>query len=566
MKLILVEYLASLKERGELDVIVPDLLSEIGLTVLSRPSIGTKQYGVDVAAVGKDTDGTRRLFLLSIKAGDLRRSDWDSGPQALRPSLNQIIDVYIRNNVPAEYASLPVCIVICLGGDLHEDVRADVVAFIDNNTKNRITFELWYGDRLADLLLSGVLRENALPDTWRSDFRKSVALVDEPVVSFGHFCRLLKGIAAACEPKRSARLTAVRQIYLGLWTLYVWARNADNIEAAYLSSERALLIGWLLIKDYLSGKSKLAGQLRVSMERLISLHNGIADDYLNSYLHPRAHFAQGLTSSVPSHSSLDINLKLFDIVGRVGARGLWLLRALQCLDPNERADDRKLIREHIDRTAELLANILQNNPVLCTPVKDNHAIDINIACLFLNKVGCDHIVQLWVQQIARATRFAYLTNGPYPCVFDDYRELSDHPKNDPGYRTEATAGSLLVPTLAVWAAITDDAETLGVLADFASGAYGHSTLQLWFPGSNSEEHLYANSDQHGLAFTDIKIEHDPQDMLAPVKSECAASAAFESLSALKYGLWPLIILSSRHYRCPVPPQFWPFAQWALDNL
>ena len=427
MKLILVEYLASLKERGELDVIVPDLLSEIGLTVLSRPSIGTKQYGVDVAAVGKDTDGVQRLFLLSIKAGDLRRLDWDTAPQSLRPSLNQIIDVYIRNNVPAQYASLPVCIVICLGGDLHEDVRADVVAFMDNNATNRITFELWNGDRLADLLLSGVLREKALPDTWRSDFRKSIALVDEPVVSFRHFCRFVHGVAGASEPKRSERLTAIRQIYLGLWTLYVWARDADNIEAAYLSSERAILVCWPLIKDYVSGKSNLAGQLRDSMERLISLHNLIADDYVGSYVQPSAHLNQGLASAVPSHASLDINLRLFDIVGRVGARGLWLLRALQCLDPKERADDRKLIREHIDRTAELLANILRNNPILCTPIKDGHAIDINIACLFLNKVGCNHVVQTWVQQIAVATRFAYLTNGPYPCVFDDYRELTDHP-------------------------------------------------------------------------------------------------------------------------------------------
>ena len=145
-------------------------------------------------------------------------------------------------------------------------------------------------------------------------------------------------------------------------------------------------------------------------------------------------------------------------------------------------------------------------------------------------------------------------------------ELTDHSKKDPGYRTDATVGSLLVPTLSVWAAIPDDAETLGVLADFASGPCSHSTLQLWYPASDSEEHLYANSDQHGLAVTDITIEHDAGDMLTLIKSECAASASFQSLSTLSNGLWPLIILASRHYRIPVPPHFWPCTQWALDNL
>ena len=36
--------------------VLPDLLSELGHTVVSRPSVGTRQYGVDVAAVGpRDT-------------------------------------------------------------------------------------------------------------------------------------------------------------------------------------------------------------------------------------------------------------------------------------------------------------------------------------------------------------------------------------------------------------------------------------------------------------------------------------------------------------------------------
>ena len=38
---------------------------------------GTRQYGADVIAVGPDTDGVRKLFLFSIKRGDLTRQEWD---------------------------------------------------------------------------------------------------------------------------------------------------------------------------------------------------------------------------------------------------------------------------------------------------------------------------------------------------------------------------------------------------------------------------------------------------------------------------------------------------------
>ena len=557
MKLIFTQYLASLKERDELDVIMPDLLSEIGLNVISRPTRGTRQYGVDVAAVGALHGSVRSLYLISIKPGDLRRSGWDTGEQSLRASLNEIRDVYIEKHVPQRYRDLPVVVVLCLGGELREDVQPNVYSYMDQASTDRISFQLWNGDALAGLLLSGILREHALPDTWRSDLRKAVALVDEADVSFGRFSRFLSDIADQCRPTRRAHLTAVRQIYLALWTLYVWARDAENVEAAYLCSERAMLIGWTLVREHLPDKPKKAPRFRQSMQRLISLHNTIADDYLATYVKPRAKILHGLTSAVPSRASLDINLRLFDVLGRVGTRGLWQLHAFHVLELNGRLEEAEAIREQMHDTALLIADILNNNPILCTPIKDNQAIDINIACLFLNKVGFNQLIQNWIQQTAVATIFAYDVDTAYPCRFDEYRDLVDHPRDEAGYRKDATAGSILVPILAVWAAVTADTETLDKLADFASGAYQHSTLQLWYPGPDTEEHLYRGSANHGLSANPITIGRTSNDMLAPIKSECARSNAFSSLSVLNDGLWPILASASRHHRFPVPPHLWP---------
>ncbi len=71
------QYLAALRERGELDAILPDLLSQLGLNVYSRPGRGTRQDGVDVAAVGALEDCTEKVYLFSIKPGDLTRKAWD---------------------------------------------------------------------------------------------------------------------------------------------------------------------------------------------------------------------------------------------------------------------------------------------------------------------------------------------------------------------------------------------------------------------------------------------------------------------------------------------------------
>jgi hypothetical protein len=104
MKLILKEYLRSLKERNELDALLPDLLTEMGMIVTSLPQRGTRQNGVDIMAVGKNTNQEDTVFLFSVKDGDLNRTHWNGeSDQALRPSIEEILDVYIPNRIPEEH-------------------------------------------------------------------------------------------------------------------------------------------------------------------------------------------------------------------------------------------------------------------------------------------------------------------------------------------------------------------------------------------------------------------------------------------------------------------------------
>ena len=298
---------------------------------------------------------------------------------------------------------------------------------------------------------------------------------------------------------------------------------------------------------------------------MIALYQSIADDYVISYIEPRARAIHGLTSAIRSNASLDVNLRMFDLLGRVGARGLWTLRLAEHFDPEDTTEAAKSVRARLQSSAQLIADMISNNPILHSPIKEDQVIDINIACLFLERVGCHDVIEKWLQQVARATIFAFKTHGPYPCTYDEYRKLVDHPKPDAAYRSEATNASLLVPTLAVWAATTEDTETLELLAEFASGDYSHSNLQLWYPASDTEEHLYSGRQNHGASAYPIKIPKCGKQLLSAVKSECEKSAAFLSLSAIEWHLWPLVILACRHHRVPVPPHFWFFSDQPVDG-
>lgn len=556
MKPLIREYLASLRERDELDAILPDLLSELGYTVLSRPARGTRQYGVDVAAVGPQDDG--RLYLFSIKKGDLTRSEWDNDSnQALRPSLNEIKDVYIPVFIPKEHRTRAIVICLCFGGDVHELIRATVTTYQKENTTDRISYAEWNGDRIAGYIESGLLREGLLTKEMRSSFRKAVAMVDEPDVSFGHFSALVAALLAkTSEQPVAARVTTARQVCICLWVLFVWARDAGNVESAYLSGERAVLAVWHMFRDELRARRPPTA-VTIAINQLCELHFQIADELLGKLL-KHAGATHAISAAVGSASPLDVNLKLFEMVGRIALRGLWLVwsEGGSVAFPTARRGDFRNAR--VDEMAQNLCRLVESNPALLAPVSDDQATDLVLAFMFLASQGsATQALRKWIYEVAQRSRYAFMFHKAYPCTYRDYRDLAGHPRETTDcYRRAATAASVLIPALAFWAAVIKDSATTKILSRLVKEQLAHCALQLWLPDDATETNIYVNADAHGAAFTDIPLGDDPQTLLDYVLRECGPEAAYFKLSAVEFGHWPLVALACRHYRLPVPPHLW----------
>src|SRR5262245_30068780 len=145
MKLILSQYVRTLKERDEFDRLLPDLLLSMGYVPISKAQTGVRQYGVDLAAVGLAEDGVRELLLLVIKRGDIGRTGWDSGPQSVRQSLNDAIAVYLKTHVEPAHEPLRKRIVLVTTGDLKQEVQVNWDNYIKEYA-SRAVFSFWGGD------------------------------------------------------------------------------------------------------------------------------------------------------------------------------------------------------------------------------------------------------------------------------------------------------------------------------------------------------------------------------------------------------------------------------------
>lgn len=556
MKLIFRSYLASLKEREELDAILPDLLSELGYTVYSRPQRGTSQAGVDIAAVGVDDDGERKLFLFSVKQGDLTRSTWNGNtPQALRPSLEEIIDDYIPHRIPKKYQDLKIVVCMVFGGDMQEQVRSAVAGYIQQNSTDKISFDEWNGDKLAGLLLEGVLREEIMPKELRSHFQKAVSLVDEPDIAYQHFGRLVYELSK-CKANEKERIRTARQMYIALWVLFVWARDVDNIEAPYQASELVLLSLWNLVRPFV-GKSRSPTRKAVTavIECAVQLHLLIAQEYLFRKILPHVGIRYGISMAVQSRSAVDVNLRLFDILGRIALTGLWVHWMIERMPDTKKAAS---LRAQLGELTAMGFQLISNNPALFLPLKDDHSIEIALFLLLVTAAnGNMRDAHAWLREMTQRLALSIRAHGRYPCVFDDYRDLIIHPRErTDDYRKEATSGSTLLPLLAAYLAYFKDHASLTGLVELKNQELQHCTLQLWMPDHSSEEGLHVGTHDHGVSLTDLPLSAKDGDLLEIINEACEKNSEFGQLSMMSTGNWPLLLIACRHNRLPVPPQFW----------
>ena len=449
---------------------------------------------------------------------------------------------------------MDVVICLCFGGDIQEQVRAAVSGYTEKNTTDRISFDEWNGDKIAGLLLLGILREEILPKPLRSNFQKAVAMVDEPDVAYRHFANLVHQLRETSKTNRRARVTTARQIYVCLWILFVWARDIENVEAPYRASELALPNVWDLLRPFIDKKSKDAKAITAVLHGLIQLHLMIASELLEKKVFPHVDKRHAISRAVESQNWVDVNLKLFDLLGRIAMMGLWLHWFNQF-------DEEGATKENQDKVALVTTygfKLIQNNRLLFSPLCDHQAIEIALFLqLSLTNNTSHPDVSGWLHEIVDRLDFTVRTHGKYPCILANYRDLIEHPRErSNAYRKDATSGSILIPLIAAWLAALNDRDALGKLADLMQTELEHCTLQFWLPDSATEDELYIGGHGHGRALTDVSLSSAGQDLLDTIADACHREKAFTELSPSRTGYWPIILLACRHYRHPIPPQFW----------
>ena len=543
MRLILSEYIRTLKERSELDAILPDLLLSMQIIPLNKTQIGPRQHGVDLPAVGLDPhDGVQKLFLFALKKGDLGRSDWDSGAQSVRQTINDILDGYLPLQVRRQDKKLPKVIVLATTGDLKQEMQLTWAGFSqDIMGRYDVDLRFWSADDLASFCEEYLLSEHLFTQEDRRDLRKAIAMAGEVDYSRQHLYRMFErktGVAKLAESK-SALYKRLMNVRFASALYSHWAQDNENSKDALISSERALLSTWRVALQSSNGKKLAKDQLKVL--------NLIFEDYINAgqffvnRLSPYYQVEDGLAIGVTDN--LELSVSVFEHIGLLASMGLSLIRAREGF-------------KHPDLLSKIAKNlrlVITNNACAGSPRLDEQVIDINLAFSFLLTAGQVGFAREWLEMLINRISFAYRSGIYFPEASIE-EAIHKRKQIDLG-KEEFQAISWTIPCLIEWCVLLDDASLYKSAISFASKTPWLCN-QRWIPSEEYSTKLFTTSAIHAHTGSSEILEF-PQAM-SDYQLEMARNQEEDVLveqfrSANQECCTPNIdFIAHRHFRSMIP--------------
>ncbi len=428
--------------------------------------------------------------------------------------------------------------------------------FLGRLKTDDLSFSEWNGDRLADLIEQHMLREELLPKNCRGLLRKSLAMIDEPEVSFKHFSQLAISLTSTDGKKPKDILTSIRQLYLCLWILYSWCRDEDNLESAFLSAEFTMLNAWEAAKFTFGKKNKVAVSTLTTLDSILRLNLQISNQYIDDKIIPHCNNLYAISHAVNPSCATDVNLKLFDVLGRLALTGCWSYWYLGKVN-DENVEAGKFFSEAVTKYQDSIKQLIVNNPILFTPYKDEQAIDLVLALWFLS---LDHKhwrdINSWLSNMSREIYQMFKIGDKYPTTIRSYAELIEHPvdKTDE-YKKSVTKGSILYPYISTFSAIMGFSEPYKIVKKIKEEFLPHCNFQVYFLDESSEDHFYRFDKMHGATLSDVCVTEEPNELIKQLVSECDQSNKIYDMTAFQYSFWPIILTGCRHYRLPIPMHF-----------
>lgn len=543
LQLVLQNYIGSLKERNELDALLPELLIAMGHSVLSRPQTGVPQAGVDILSSYTDPNGNEELYLFIIKFGDIRREDLFTGQQAIEPSAREACTDFARNRLTEAQRARPKHVVVVSSGVVKQEAATGFAGLADEvNARPGFTFDFWGIDQLTPLIEKHVFDESLLLGHGQSDLRAALAGLRDSRASIERFVHFIEKVLALPESeagdspvtKRRKFLRRCAAAAMGHGVLVVWGGAENNLRPGVVAGEYLALRLWSgAVHLGLTGDSEFQRRLNATLE--LHVHN--LSNYFDKTL-PVLKNERALVQHRPNpvfYADL-----VFEELGRLATLLLLLQRM-------EGVEDRRR-QVHGD-----IVTVINANSIAVRPLLDGQGIDLSLVFTALLKEGAVDTVRAITQGVTQQLRRSVMSNERLPVDTDLLEDaIAVHFTGEAGER-DFFETTTLVPMLATVVSVVQDEAGLDLLRNLAPQLSG-VTLERWYstPGIETFTGLGRGLDAISVSRVLAGFEGDTSAELQASVRIPEGAADPEQLGWHAEPWTVLTALSARLHRHPLP--------------
>ncbi|MHB1105832.1 MAG: hypothetical protein ACYCZ2_05660 [Lutibacter sp.] len=552
MRFLLHEYISLLKEDGELDSLITDLLIGMNLVPLSKPQRG-RQHGVDISAIGIDKeDGLKKVFLIAVKQGNLTRINWDSGTNSVRQTINEIKDTYVNIALSKKYQKLPKKVIVCTNGVMNQTVQIDWTQYINKNSENNLEFDFWGIGEISQMLDEYLITEKLFPEEFQSLLRKTLAFLDLPDYKMTHFYILIDKVFEIKYKQKKKVLKQMRLLRLCLSIIFKWSQDIENIKPSIYASERSILKCW----DWLQ-KNELLDEKYIFPEfyKLHLLKREIGITFFN-----KVYDNYRIQHSIYRYSknSLEYSLTIWEHIGILAIIGLTEMKEAQfnyASNSNKVDKTTEIYLNSGNVIAETLNHLIMLNPPSNYPEYDEHSIEIALALkLFYTTTKFDKAKD-WIYALSVGISDAFVIKQFFPLFRTNYDKLVDIYNGNEKCDIQS---SMLLTLLLEWSIVLDEKLIYDSLKKTINDNFKDVNLQLWFPEKETEN-ILCNSDysaNSGSNKHSIALYEEMKDFKKEIIEEKEMFNEEKDFEFIKIGYDLIGHIASRHYRSQPLPIFW----------
>ncbi|WP_282081268.1 hypothetical protein [Aquimarina algiphila] len=542
------EYLALLKEDGELDTLLIDILNSKGITPISKPQKG-RQYGVDIAAIGKDKDGVEKLFLITVKQGNISRSVWDSGQNSVRQSLNEIRETYINISLTARQKKLPKILIIATNGVLEQTIQTSWAQYTEKYQEKGIEFDFWGIDDIARMVSDNLLSERLFDSERRSLLKKTLAFLELKDYDLNHFKKLVDLILDKPIKTKKPLLKRLKLIQICLDIVFKWAEDNGYLKSAIKAADKTILktFEWLNSQGHFKKK-----YVNIEFYNIHSLRRKIGIAYFNKV---SDHYFVEHSLQRYSKNQIEYGLTVWEEIGLLANVGLTEIRHYQYHFDPKAPKNAAIFEEAAMTISEALVSLINTNPPSHYPLYDDHIIDIEPAIRFLYLTGKKEECIKWLRTLIVGIHDAKVLKDFFPLFKTHYENLVDYYL---GNKKQDEKSSMLLTLLADWCAILNNDTAYQDLKNILKLFENKLNLQIWFPKSETES-FYLDSGysrKSGKVKHSITLYESLEDYRKEAIEEIELFSSEKDFSSIKIGYDYIFTITSFYNRELPFPFFW----------